>query len=300
MADDLPSRPPPGASGTSLGSAEFFAAYDAVLARWPVPVEPVEVPSAYGTTHVNVCGPTDGAPLVLLHGGGATSTVWFAIVGGLARMHRVYAIDQLGDAGRSIPHGRRITAAADLMGWLDAVLDHLDLVNVRLCGHSYGGWLALSYTLHAPSRVCRLALLDPTGCFAGYRLTYLLRAVPLFLRPTAARMRTFLDWETGGARLDPDWLELVALGTGFRKSKVVPPRRPDTDRLRALAVPTLVLLAAQSKSHDVHRVADTASLMPHVTTSVLPHATHHTIPTEGAAQLEQPLRAFLAANTGNE
>ncbi|OLB65670.1 MAG: hypothetical protein AUI10_05680 [Actinobacteria bacterium 13_2_20CM_2_72_6] len=50
---------------------DFLAAYDALLRRWPVPVEPVEVPSAYGTTRVNVCGPVDGEPLVLLHGGGA-------------------------------------------------------------------------------------------------------------------------------------------------------------------------------------------------------------------------------------
>lgn len=283
--------------GPPRGTVEFFATYDAVLTRWPVPVEPVDVPSAYGTTRVNVSGPADGVPLVLLHGGGATSTVWFAIAGGLARTHRVYAIDQLGDVGRSVPHGRRITAAEDLMDWLDAVLDHLALPSTLLCGHSYGGWLALSYALHAPSRVRRLALLDPTDCLAGLRPAYRLRAVPLFVQPTASRMRSFLDWETGGARLDPGWLELTALGAGFRKSKIVLPRRPDTERLRALAVPTLVLLAEHSKAHDIRRVADTASpLLPHVTTSVLPAATHHTIPTDGAVELERQLLGYLAAN----
>ncbi len=90
-------------AGSPRGTVEFFAAYDAVLARWPVSVEPVDVPSACGTTRVNVGGPADGVPLVLLHGGGAISTAWFAIARGLARAHRVYAIDQLGDAGRSVP-----------------------------------------------------------------------------------------------------------------------------------------------------------------------------------------------------
>jgi pimeloyl-ACP methyl ester carboxylesterase len=47
-----------------------------------------------------------------------------------------------------------------------------------LCGHSYGGWLALRYALHSPQRARRLALLDPAMCFTGTRLSYRLHAVP--------------------------------------------------------------------------------------------------------------------------
>ncbi len=162
----------------------FRAAYDAVLAKWPVPVEPVGVPSAFGTTHLNVCGPAGGTPLVLLHSG---------------------------DAGRSVADGRPIRSREDLTAWLDALLGGLGLDTVRLCGHSYGAWLALSYALHAPHRVGRLAPLDPTTCFAGLNLTYRLRAVPLFVRPSADRVRAFMRWETGGAPIDPAWLEVTAL-----------------------------------------------------------------------------------------
>src|SRR4051794_2833828 len=178
---------------------DFNQAYDVVLAKWPVPVEPVDVGSPYGTTRVNVCGRADGEPLVLLHGGGATSTVWFANVGDLSRTHRVYAVDQINDAGRSVAGGRPLRSGPDLMAWLDALLTGLGLDAVRLCGHSYGGWLALNYALHAPQRVTHLALLDPTLCFAGMRLSYRLHAIPLFLPgPRAAGMRAFLRWETGG------------------------------------------------------------------------------------------------------
>ena len=37
---------------SSAEEAAFFAAYDAVLTRWPVSIEVVDVPSRYGTTHV--------------------------------------------------------------------------------------------------------------------------------------------------------------------------------------------------------------------------------------------------------
>jgi hypothetical protein len=36
---------------------EYMAAYEAVLALWPVPHAPLEVQTQFGTTHVNACGP---------------------------------------------------------------------------------------------------------------------------------------------------------------------------------------------------------------------------------------------------
>jgi pimeloyl-ACP methyl ester carboxylesterase len=264
----------------------FDTAYDAVLAKWPVRPEPVDVPSVFGTTHVNVCG--SGEPLVLLHSGGATSTVWFNNVGDLARRYRVHAVDQINDAGRSVNDGRPVRSPDDLTAWLDALLDGLGLSTVRLAGHSYGGWLALTYALHAPDRISHLALLDPTLCFAGMALTYRLHAVPLFLPGRrAGRMRRFLRWETGGAPLDPDWLELTALAAG---QKIVMPHRPAPDRLRELRVPTLVLVAEKTRSHNPARVAGNARrLLPDVTIGLLRGATHHTIPTLDARELNRYL-----------
>src|SRR4051794_38281351 len=138
---------------TGQRQAEYIAAYDAVLAEWPVDVESVDLKSAWGTTHVQVCGPRDGAPLVLLHGRGATSTAWFANAGELSRAHRMYAVDLIGDVGRSINDGRPIDTLGAFMNWLDGLFSGLDLERASLCGHSYGGWLALNYALHAPQRV---------------------------------------------------------------------------------------------------------------------------------------------------
>jgi len=293
MTDDQPARPEAQAS-TERRRAEFLAVYDAVLARWPVDVQSVDVPSAYGTTRVQVCGPEDGPPLVLLHAGGATSTVWFANAADLARTHRVYALDQIGSPGHSIHDGRAISALDDLMDWLDAVFGGLGIDTAALCGHSYGGWLALNYALHAPHRVSALALLDPTDCFAGLALNYRLRAVPLFVAPSRRRMRAFLDWETGGRHLDDAWLDLIALGAELPRSKIVMPRQPAAAALRAVTIPTLILLAEDSKAHDVHRVArNSRTLLPHASIDLLAGASHHTVPTGAPERLNDKLTRFL-------
>ncbi|MGH3376818.1 MAG: alpha/beta fold hydrolase [Actinoallomurus sp.] len=280
------------AAQTWRGRAEYFAAYDAVLAQWPVAVESVDLPSSSGTTHVHVCGPRDGKPLVLLHGGGDTSTVWFANVGELSRTHRVYAVDTIGDAGRSVNNGRPIDSLAGFMDWLDGLFDALALGSASLCGHSYGGWLALNYALHAPQRVRKLALLDPTDCFAGPRMSYRLHAVPIFVRPSSERMRAFITWETAGMGVDSAWLKLKCLGREFPSAKIVMPRQPTPDRLRASTVPTLLLLAEKSRAHDIHKVsANARKLMPHVVSAILPSVSHHTMPTE---QLNHELGTFLS------
>ncbi|MFE6868223.1 alpha/beta fold hydrolase [Kitasatospora sp. NPDC057692] len=289
--------PAPSPAATALGA--FLAAYDEALARWPLPVEALTVPTPYGATRVNACGPRDGRPLVLLPGGGATATCWSANAAALAGAgHRVLAVDLLGDPGRSTLDRPRLGGVPELLGWLDAVLDGLEVPAADLAGHSYGGWTALRYALYAPARIRRLALLDPTGCFTGFRARYLLRALPLLLPPrTAAKARSYLDWESrGGAGPDPAWRELYALGlAGFPAARPVTGPRPSAAELGALTAPVLVLLAGLSRTHDARTVAALARrALPHAAVTVLPDVSHHTLLTARPDEVNRHLTAFLA------
>lgn len=279
----------------------FLAAYDKVMGKWPAEREAVTVPTPFGTTYVNVCGPPHGPGVVLLPGGGgATSATWYAQAAGLARTHRVFAVDLPACAGRGTEAvDRHPRTVADLVAWLEGVLDELGLEEADLGGHSYGGWISLHYALHAHTRVRRLFLLDPVMCFAGFRPAYLLRALPLMLRPTPARARAFLEWETGGATggvpLDPDWLRLQEAAAGFPSvSKPVTRPRPAPDALRGLTAPVLLLLAGNSRTHDAYKVASRAdALLPRVETVVLPHVSHHALPQSAPAGLGRRLTEFL-------
>ena len=279
---------------TPEAETRFFAAYDEVLGQWPVPVESLDLVSQFGNTQVQACGSDDAPALVLLSGGGATSTVWFSNVEALSRDHRVYAIDLLGDVGRSVPRGRPVDRLDILMAWLDSVLDRLGLLGAALVGHSYGGQVALNYALHAPHRVRSLTLLDPTQCFAGLSPRYLFRAAPVVFRPSAGRMRSLIRWETRGDDVDPAWLRLVSLGAAdFPKSKVIV-HRPEAERLGASTVPTLLLLAERSRAHNVDTVARNArKLMPRVLIKTLPGVSHHGLPIRNADDLNRAVLEFV-------
>jgi pimeloyl-ACP methyl ester carboxylesterase len=269
----------------------FDGAYDELRARWPESTEERDVATPYGRTRVHVYGPADGSPLVLLPGGSATGLAWFANAAVLGERYRVHAVDLLGDAGRTERRGTPLKSAEDLTAWLDALLDGLGLAATHLCGHSYGAWLAVRYALHAPRRINRLALVDPTQVFTGFRLGYLLRALPTLIRPSEARARAFLAWETAGTHPDETWQRLYALATTVPGRKLVIGARP---RTADLTMPVLVLLAEHSRAHQAVKVADRARrMLSRGEVAVLPGATHHSLPLTEPKQLNDRLTAFL-------
>jgi pimeloyl-ACP methyl ester carboxylesterase len=271
---------------------EFEAAYEAVLRKWPG-VEVADLPGPYGTTRVLSSGPPDAPPLVLLPGGGATATAWFATAPALSQVARVHAVDLPGTAGGTAVSVRDV---AGLCGWLDSVLDAVAPGPVTLGGHSYGGWVALTCALHAPGRVRRLALVDPTQCFTGFRPAYLLHALPVLVRPNRRTAAALRRWETGGRALDPDWTAVADAAAETRSTgRLVTGRRPAPDRLRALRIPTLLLLAGQGRAQDAHKAAARArAYLPDVTVRVLPTATHHALPLDPAGEVGDALLAFLS------
>ncbi|WP_340384018.1 alpha/beta hydrolase [Streptomyces sp. SS7] len=269
----------------------FDLAYDELRARWPESTEERDVATPYGRTRVHVYGLPDGSPLVLLPGGSATGLAWFANAPALGERYRVHAVDLLGDAGRTERRGTPLKNANDLTAWLDALLDGLGLARTHLCGHSYGAWLAARYALHAPRRVDHLALVDPTQVFTGFRLGYLLRALPTLIRPSEARARAFLAWETAGTHPDETWQRLYALATTVPGRKLVTGARP---RTADLLMPVLVLLAEHSRAHHAGKAADRARrMLSQGEVAVLPGATHHSLPLTEPKQLNDRLMTFL-------
>jgi pimeloyl-ACP methyl ester carboxylesterase len=82
---------------------QYLAVYESVLAMWPVTHEPLDVPTHFGVTHVNTCGQKDLPPMVLLPGFGVNSTQWFPNAAALSSQFRVYALDIIGQPGKSPP-----------------------------------------------------------------------------------------------------------------------------------------------------------------------------------------------------
>ena len=164
---------------TKAGSRIVRDRYESLLDQWPVPVKRHYIGTCEGDTFVLSCGREDAPPLVLLHGGMATSAMWSRNVGVWGRHFHVLAVDIIGDAGLSAPSRPSMSSEAHAL-WLDDVLGELDISSTAVVGASLGGWVGVDYAIRRTSRVDRLVLLAPAGV-SPVRLSFAVRVAPLLL-----------------------------------------------------------------------------------------------------------------------
>jgi pimeloyl-ACP methyl ester carboxylesterase len=265
------------------GEAEYMAAYDVMMKYWPVPYEAIDLPGYYGCTHLVASGPKDAPPLVLLHGGRASLTMWSANVGDLSHGYRVYAIDIMGQPGKSIPD-KTFKRRDDLIPWFTEVLDALQISSASLVGQSYGGWFTLNYALHQPERVNKIVLLSPAASFLPLNWQHMLRGSAMFFFPSRSAMRSFKLWETYPQNIKrPEQLaffdaKVEQLYLGFKHFRCQGEANPDTfpeAALRRVQTPTLLLIGQQEVIYDPQASVERArKLMPHLEAQLVPEASH--------------------------
>ena len=102
-----------------------------------------------------------GAPVVVLHGWGASIETVAPIVLALERTNAVFALDLPGFGESELPP--RAWGVEDYQRYLAAFLDSLGLGRVALVGHSNGGRVAIRMAATEPQRVSRLVLIDSAG-----------------------------------------------------------------------------------------------------------------------------------------
>ena len=273
--------------GENIGCVSFKGSYAAAAALWPEGTESRHVSTIWGDTHVFCTGTPGGPTFLMLSGDGATATAWANMARLLAGRYRLLAPEPPGSPGLSTVN-RAFGTSADMVEWLRELLDQLMAPTVHIVAHSAGAHLALEFALAHTQRVTALTLLDPTLCFAGHSPRYLLRALPMLVRPTAVRVRRFIDWEVGARTPERIWLQaFIAGATDFDRTPIVRTKRPSARQLAGLTVPTLVVVADRSRAHNPQRVARRATQLSCVTATHITDATHHTMPVLDAELLAE-------------
>jgi pimeloyl-ACP methyl ester carboxylesterase len=220
--------------------AQFIEIYDEKMEEWPVPYEDIFLDTEYGTVHVIVSGPEDAPPLLLLHASGVAGWSWKYNVTDLSERYRTYAVDLIGDAGKSEFRGldHIMETGQDQARLYTEITDKLGVEKAYVAGASEGGFIGSNYALHAPERVEKLVLLGPMG-YAGATQSIIRIMLAQFFPLKPVQESTF-RW----AFSDSDVLE-QDFGQWFRllmsestPKKVAPLPLPAEDRQR-IQVPVL-------------------------------------------------------------
>lgn len=111
--------------------------------------------------HVITAGPTDGKPILLLHGFPEFWFGWRNQIPALAQAgFRVIVPDQRGYNLSDVPNDVKAYALDQLGLDMIGLLDHFGIDQVNLAGHDWGAAVAWGLAITFPQRVRRLAILN--------------------------------------------------------------------------------------------------------------------------------------------
>jgi pimeloyl-ACP methyl ester carboxylesterase len=272
-----------------------MALYDGVLARWPVACDKLTIPTRHGETFVIASGEPSNPALVLLHGASSNSAAWAGDVAAYSRNFRVYAVDTIGEPGKSAPNSPSWAGPA-YAEWLADLFGALQIETTALTGLSQGGWIALKFAITYPARVAQLVLVSPAGITPG-RISFALQAIPLSLLGRWG-VEPLKQLVFSGQKLpgEADTFTNLVM-TYFKGRTETQPVFADAE-LQRLTLPVLLLAGAKDSIYNSAKtVARLRHLLPQVETWIDPEAGHlilnttaHTLPFLAGAPSESVRR----------
>ena len=221
----------------------LMAIYQERMTQWPVLYQSRFIDTRYGKVHVIISGPEGAPPVILLHASAMASWSWLYNIAGLNKYYRTYAIDTIGDAGRSellsvenYPEDGE--ALTELYQYL---MDQLGIEKAYFIGASQGGFIATNIALLAPERVTKLILCGPMG-YTGTTKS-VLRILFTTMFPLKPIQQSATRWAFGD---DPEiqqavggWFETILEGVISRQAR---PQPFSAGQLQSLKMPVLLLL----------------------------------------------------------
>ncbi|GGQ07335.1 alpha/beta fold hydrolase [Streptomyces roseolilacinus] len=276
----------------------YLAACDAVFALGAPAVAETDVETPFGTTHVYRHGPDDPSgrartPVVLVHGAGSCSAMWYPNTPALSAARPVYAIDTPGDPGRSV-HREPLHRPEHAARWLDETLDGLGLDRVHLVGSSYGGWLALNQAHRRPDRLASVTLLDPGGLekvgprfFAWIFASLFATFAPAALRPRLAA------WLEQPVLVVPELRAMIRLGVRAYRVRRPAPLPLTEAELSSIRTPLYLVMGRRSLLvHPRRQVERVPRLVPGARAEIV-SGTGHGPQIDHADEVNRRMLAFM-------
>lgn len=254
------------------GQRRVMALYESMLQKWPVEHELLDIPTRHGNTFVIASGDPDADRLILLHGAGSNSLMWIDDVEVYSKHYRVYAVDLIGEAGKSSANRPSLQNRA-YEEWLLDIYDGLGINRATIIGISQGGWTALKFATARPERVDRLVLICPGGIIYD-NISFILSALSHKLIGSWG-IRRLVKKLFGDQQVEESVLLAMTLTMkNFNHRLEVPPLYTN-EELATLTMPTLLVGGTKDALRSSAKIADRLRrLVPNLTIKLIEGGGH--------------------------
>ena len=260
---------------TKEGKNDVIKCYDEFLQKLALSYEKFHVNTGYGKTFIIASGEKSNPPLILLHGSGMNSVMWLRDMQEYSRNYRVYAIDILGEPGKS-DENRPSLNGSYYAEWLKDVFDNLSLKKANVVGISLGAWLSIKFSVSYSEKVSKLVLLCPSGV-GPQKKSFVFKAMAYSLLGEKGIDKLY--YKVNGNQPIPEemlkYQKFIGKSFNFRRETI--PIFSDNE-LKLLTMPTALFVGAKDIMLYSEKTARRlGELLPQVEINIIPEAGHSNV-----------------------
>ncbi len=260
---------------TNEGKNDVIKFYDKFLQKLALSYEKFYVDTKYGKTFIIASGEKSNPPLILLHGSGMNSVMWLRDIKEYSKTYRVYAIDMLGEPGKS-DENRPSLSGSSYAEWLKEVFENLSVERANIIGISLGAWLAIKFSVSYPEMASKLVLLCPSGV-GPQKKSFIFKAIAYGILGEKGIDKLY--YKVNGNQPIPEemlkYQKLIGKSFNYRKETI--PIFSDNE-LKLLTMPTVLFVGTKDiMLHSDKTARRLGNLLPHAQINISPKAGHSNV-----------------------
>lgn len=226
------------------GKEKILALYDSQLEQLGVPYADKWISTSFGETHLIETGNLTGVPLLVFHGGNATTAYNLLACDFLFRDFHIYAVDTIGHPGKSA----EVSLSArnyDYGKWAGEVISGLGYRSIRCFGGSYGAGIIVKTMCAVPEMVERAVLYVPSGIKNALAINSVSMMFPMILYWMTHKdkwlRKCMLPMAVTEQNITEDIYETAKLSINYAKVKTGMPSDATEQYMKKCKAPTLVM-----------------------------------------------------------
>ncbi|MBR2676799.1 MAG: alpha/beta hydrolase [Solobacterium sp.] len=231
---------------TEEGKQKILELYDHQLEQLSVPYRDLYVETSFGKTHLIETGSPEGEPLLVFHGGNATTAYNLLTCDFLFDDFHIYAVDTIGHPGKSAETSLS-ALNYDYGKWVGEVIDALGFEEISLFGGSFGGGIIAKTMCAVPDNVKRAVLLIPSGIKNAFQLKNARMMFPMIMYWITGKdswlKKTMIPMAVTEDNITDDIYETAKLSIDYVKIKTAMPTNVSASKMALCNAPALVMAA---------------------------------------------------------
>ena len=228
------------------GKEEILALYDEQLKRLETAYKDLWVSTSFGKTHLIETGNLEGIPLLVFHGGNATTAYNLLFCNFLMKDCHIYAVDSIGHPGKSA----EVSLSPNNYNygkWAGEMIEALGYDSICCFGGSFGAGILAKTMCVAPDKVKRAVLYVPSGIKNAPAINSMSMMFPMIMYWITHQdkwlKKCMLPMAVTEENITEDIYETAKLSINHSKVKTGMPSNVKEKDMRKCEAPTLVMAA---------------------------------------------------------